>query len=403
MKVLVSAYACEPEKGSEPYVGWTWTPAIAKVVDEVHVITRANNREPIEIALKNRPGGNMYFHYFDLPARSQFWKKRILCGTQLYYLLWQRAVGEFALKLHEKQHFDIVHHITFAGMVYPPGVAKVPTTFIWGPIGLIRVPSGLKRSLHLKAKLAEFAHDALIFWTSHNQNTQNALEKASLILMFPNNALIEKSKANPTLVGNIFLDPDRFPSRRRGEQRKELQLVTLTRLIFWKGLDLGLEALAILKRKGLKFKWNIIGDGPEKTRWQHLAGRLGLQDCVSFSGWMRHGAALEVLNRADLMLHPAFREGWGGVVLEGMAAGIPVICLDWGGPGFTVDDETGIKVSVEGGREAIINGLAQGIEQLLEPSLRRTMGVAARQRIVEHFSLKALDGVVEEIYRGVLS
>ena len=55
MKVLVSAYACEPGKGSEPGVGWQWVRQIARFHD-TWVITRANNREKIEADLLQRPG-----------------------------------------------------------------------------------------------------------------------------------------------------------------------------------------------------------------------------------------------------------------------------------------------------------------------------------------------------------
>jgi hypothetical protein len=71
LRVLVSAYACEPEKGSEPAVGWNMVGQIARF-HEVWVITRANNQEPIEKALATKPLPNVHWVYFDLPrwARS---------------------------------------------------------------------------------------------------------------------------------------------------------------------------------------------------------------------------------------------------------------------------------------------------------------------------------------------
>ena len=59
MKVLLSAYACEPNKGSEPGTGWNWLKQIARF-NEIWVITRANNRESIESALENEPMPNVH-------------------------------------------------------------------------------------------------------------------------------------------------------------------------------------------------------------------------------------------------------------------------------------------------------------------------------------------------------
>src|ERR1039458_2632356 len=87
LRVLLSAYACEPGRGSEPAVGWNWVPHIAKRHD-VWVITRANNRSPIEKALGKPAPENVHWIYFDLPPWARFWKKRER-GLHLYYWLWQ--------------------------------------------------------------------------------------------------------------------------------------------------------------------------------------------------------------------------------------------------------------------------------------------------------------------------
>jgi hypothetical protein len=90
MKVLLSAYACEPGKGSEPGVGWSWVRQIARFA-EVWVITRANNRGTIEKALREEPLPNVHWVYFDLPRWARFWKKGQR-GVHLYYYLWQVGI-----------------------------------------------------------------------------------------------------------------------------------------------------------------------------------------------------------------------------------------------------------------------------------------------------------------------
>ena len=67
LKILISAYACEPNKGSEPEVGWKIANTLATLGHKVYVITRSNNIENIENYLKYKKTKNITFLYFDLP------------------------------------------------------------------------------------------------------------------------------------------------------------------------------------------------------------------------------------------------------------------------------------------------------------------------------------------------
>ena len=84
MKILLSAYACEPRKGSEPGVGWSAALLLSDEHD-VWVLTRANNRAAIERELGRCPLPRLHFVYYDLPSWARWWKRRRR-GLQLYYL-----------------------------------------------------------------------------------------------------------------------------------------------------------------------------------------------------------------------------------------------------------------------------------------------------------------------------
>lgn len=404
MKVLVSAYACEPGKGSEPYVGWTWVNAIAQVADAVHVITRANNRPAIERALAKRLARNLYFHYFDLPHWVRFWK-RGQRGVQLYYCLWQYGLRHFAVRLQARHGFDIAHHVTFAGMQYPPGLAALSVPFIWGPIGAVRVPHCLKGHLHWRARASVMAHDAAFLLARRDPLVRRAFRTARLVLAFPRASLLREPACEVLRTGNIFIDLSELPAGRRlaTEGRRALHLVSAFRLIFLKGGDLGIEALARLKARGVAVRWTLVGDGPERRRWEALARRMGVAGMIEFRGHLSRAETLAVLREGDALLHPSYREGWGGAVLEGMALGLPVVCLDWAGPGHIVDGESGIKVPVDGSREAVLEGLVDAVERMQDPRVRRTMGEAAHERVRQHFSVEALHRVVEDVYSKAAS
>jgi hypothetical protein len=72
--VLLSAYACEPGKGSEPGIGWNLARHLAEH-HEVWVLTRTNNRPAIEAELARNPVPGLHFVYHDLPPWARFWKR----------------------------------------------------------------------------------------------------------------------------------------------------------------------------------------------------------------------------------------------------------------------------------------------------------------------------------------
>src|SRR5947209_4514992 len=135
LRVLMSAYACEPNKGSEPEVGWQWALQMARFHD-VTVLTRENNRQPIEAEIARI--GNSHpvprFVYFDCsPLALKI--KRSSGAIQLYYLLWQRKAWDIIHRLLRQTDFDVIHHVTFAAFRYPAAIWGHGKPTVWGPIG----------------------------------------------------------------------------------------------------------------------------------------------------------------------------------------------------------------------------------------------------------------------------
>src|SRR5260221_9908814 len=110
LRVLISAYACEPNKGSEPEIGWQWALQIARFHD-VTALTRSNNRMAIEQGLgslrEKQPLPK--FAYHDCNAFLLGMKRRSKL-IKLYYLLWQKSAPEMIQPLHENEYYDLMHH-----------------------------------------------------------------------------------------------------------------------------------------------------------------------------------------------------------------------------------------------------------------------------------------------------
>lgn len=130
MKIFAIAFACEPERPSEPGIGWSVVGELVKSHD-LTVLTRANNREVIERYLEKHPDDNhnrIDWKYFDLWEWFHKLKKRLPGGIQLYHELWQLfAARKFRDSFKE---YDIVHHLIFGGVFFTPWAARYSKRFV---------------------------------------------------------------------------------------------------------------------------------------------------------------------------------------------------------------------------------------------------------------------------------
>jgi len=162
-----------------------------------------------------------------------------------------------------------------------------------------------------------------------------------------------------------------------------------------------LEAAAPLLRDG-KIVLDMVGDGPMLVHLKEIAAREGVQEMVTFHGWLEHTLVQEVAVRSNLFVFPSVREFGGGVVLEAMALGVvPVIC-DYAGPGELVDDEVGYKIQM-GSRDEIVSRFRDQLARIIEdPTDLSIKSKAARARVVNKFTWEAKAGQVVQVYNWVL-
>lgn len=124
-----------------------------------------------------------------------------------------------------------------------------------------------------------------------------------------------------------------------------IQIKTVARLHWIKGLEYTIEALSLLKKEGVAFHYTIIGDGLEKERLQFAVHQLGLNGCVTFSGKLSQEAVKEALATTDLYLQYSIQEGFCNAVLEAQAMGLLCIVSDAEGLSENViENETGFVV-----------------------------------------------------------
>ncbi len=405
LKVLVSVYACEPDKGSEPGVGWNWVRQIARF-HKVWAITRKNNRESIERAQTKEPILNIDWVYFDLPRWARFWK-RGQRGVHLYYYLWQIGAYFVGKRLHREVGFDLVHHVTFGTYWIPSFLALLPVHFVWGPVGGGEsTPKAFYKTFSFRNKVYEWLRDAarwlgqrdLFVHLDARRATialAKARESADQLRLLCGNRVQLYSESGITKEEIVKLNS--LPLRNTNPFR----LVSIGRLLHWKGFHLGLMAFARFQQDFPNSEYYLIGEGPEWPNLQSLAQRYGVSEKVRFWGSLAREQVLGKLAECDVLVHPSLHDSGGWVCLEAMTAGRPVICLDLGGPALQVTEETGFKVPATSSKQ-VVDDLREAMRRLAQdPALRAGMGDAGRKRVAEHFDWDKKGEWVREMYQRV--
>jgi glycosyltransferase involved in cell wall biosynthesis/thymidylate kinase len=402
-KVLVAAYACEPARGSEPGVGWNMCQAISRD-NEAWVVTRKNNRDAIEQALARKSNPHLHFVYVDLPYWARFWKRGAR-GIHLYYYLWQFAAWREARRLMRTVKFDLAHHVTFVTSYQFTFLALLPVPFVWGPIGhnpkppqtfvwsLRWGPKGWSR--FLVQQLLRLADP--LFWLS--------VVRARVILGI--SAEVGKRAPISWLGRSKFIChtaigvEDNAPIAARSQGLSGIRILSMGHLIGIKGFDLSVRAFAQLSKHDPTATLVIVGSGPDEARLKRLVVELGIQKAVQLVPWLPRDQAMAMMNDADVFLFPSF-EGGGMVVLEAMAHGLPVVCLDFGGPGEMVTADCGIVVKV-GDFKDTIQRLADALSALAQNSaLRQTMSAAGRRRIEANYLWRTRHEAIARWYTTAL-
>ncbi len=389
MRILLSAYACEPGVGSEPEVGWRWAAALASAGHAVWVLTRSNNRPAIEQRLATLAASeNLHFLYYDLPGWIRWWKKGRR-GIHFYYLLWQWGARGLAKAAHAQVRFERIHHVTLVSGRQPSFLGGLGVPFVFGPVGGgERAPFRLCIGYGLRAWVEELLRDGLNALVRFDPFLRRTYRNASRIYVTSTESrrfVPKRDRAKTAIELAIGIDASEkagAASENSGSQ-DGIRILYVGHFLDLKGMHLGLPAFSAFAKMNPKARLTLIGDGPDKARWQRMAERLNLDGKIAWHAWTAREKLGAIYADHDLFFFPSLRDSGGLVVLEAMAKGLPVVCLDRGGPGVIVNETCGRVVPTEGrNRNAVIEGLGKALLDLdRDPVLRKQLSVGARVRV----------------------
>ena len=405
MRVIVTAYTCEPAAGSEAGIGWNWVRELA-LRHEVWLVTRHNQvdgilREAERLGLSGRlnPVG------YDPPRSLTFWKK----GSRHLYpyvYLWQLGAAKVAAELHMAHRFDVAHHVTFATSWIPSFLHRLGIAFVWGPVGRNeKIPDWYVKELGLGARAREVAREiGCRSMEEFAPGMRGNLAGADKILLLNSSVMRAvpqehrcKVEICPAMgTERLALPPDRF--RAQGP----LRVIFAARLIPIKGHSLALRAMALVAAERVEAELWIVGDGPLRSRLQAQAAALGVAASTRFFGNQPRAECLRLMTQADVLLFPTF-EAAGVVLAEGMEAGCAVVGLNRGGPAAVVPETCGILVPSDG-PETTVRGLAGALVRLAKDrDLCIALGRAGIEHARAHLEWRAKGEVIERVYREAIA
>jgi glycosyltransferase involved in cell wall biosynthesis len=332
MRILLSAYACEPGKGSEQEVGLQVMLAAAQRHD-VWVLTRENSISLLEEYLAQHPlRDRIRLQGIDLHGPVRRLKRTGLPGLHVYYDAWQRLAGIRAGELDRRFDFDVVHHATFATYWTRAGVSQLGKPFVWGPVGGgVSTPAPLVPELGaaglLEEALRETVRRLAVIRPSHRATTRAA---TICLAQNPSTARRLRSERVSVLPNALTVQLPRMnPPEARGTD-----IAFVGRLVPWKGGHLAVRAFRHMQHRNAVLR--VFGDGPDLSRVRKAAEQWGLADRLELVGSLPRDELLRQVRRCGVLLHPALHDESPIALGEALSLGTPVVCLDHGGPAEVV-------------------------------------------------------------------
>ena len=394
MRIALVAYACEPDRGSEPGVGWKWARELVRRGHEVVVFAHSAQRAAIEQSEMRAPlGARFVFH--NPRGRPLEHPNRLV--TQFQYTSWQWSVMDAITCEDLADPFDVVHFLTWGGIRMPVFGWRGRAPYVIGPVGGgEECPLAYSASLGRSAFLRELGRKLVnrlclidpLLWRAYGgaAHIYSKTEDSRRFVPAP-----FRGKCDVEMeIGTPVEPDDREAAIPLRDPAQPFRIIFVGRLLHWKSPLTVVHVYDELRQRGVDAELLMIGDGPQRALLEEALARLPVDAKVSYHPAIEQTKLFKLYGQHDLMLFPSLHDSSGNVVLEALTFGLPVVALALGGPRELLKTGGGIAVPVQGRNErAAVAAMADEIEHLAaspgdHAKLRRQAREAAAQRSWSH-------------------
>jgi glycosyltransferase involved in cell wall biosynthesis len=381
MKLLLSSYCFAPDAGSEQGIGWYWAIRCAEAHD-VTVLTCKGQKALIEWHASELPK-NLRIIYVKGPRRVSPSGGGYRFERARQYF-WQLRAAGVVRRLLKQESFDLAHHLTPGTWRQASCFAFCDIPYIFGPTsGSECLPPGFLRYLGLRGLVWEKLREVSIAWAKIDPLVTRTMKRAEFLLAKGPATYADLKARYPerslpfyrSYGLDITLAPEPSGVVKEGPP---LRVAWSGRLVARKGLELLFDALRD-PRLAQSVAY-VIGDGPNRPRYERLTRQKGLRDRVKFLGQMERSKALRVVSECDVFAFTSLHDMYGWALAEAMELAIPSVILDWSGPTWIAGEDGCRKVPVTDFRQTSA-AFAQALVDLLQPLPRETLAKSGQARI----------------------
>lgn len=326
--LLVFAYVCSPEMGTEPGAGWGVITALSEFAD-LTVLTGSRYNDHLDEWRTANPDSPIKLVEVS-DRRVGPWTRWHRIPEFLYYLTWLRRARKKANQLISTVGFDLAVHATFSAFWLPTPATKLGIPSVWGPVGgAVTTPRSLRDLLGragIAQEILDYASVRLMAALPASRRsavraTQRIFQNEETRAMVP-----DEARTNSRILNHSqFTVVPEFPPQEDGRYA-----LWVSPMESRKGPQLALEALA---KTTSDINLKMVGDGPQRKHLETTAVDLGVADRVTFTGLVPREEAVRLMRGATTVLFTGLREEGGLALAEAMYAARRIIVLDHGGAG----------------------------------------------------------------------
>ncbi|MGD9346991.1 MAG: glycosyltransferase [Candidatus Aminicenantes bacterium] len=412
LRILVSAYAFNPNAKTptdfDPGVlAWNLVDRLRRYYD-IWVITHSENTDCVMDELSAGALPKVNIHFVNLPKCWRFANKTVI-GRWFCYYRWQRSAWKYSRDLHSQVQFDAFHHLTLEYDWVPSFAgAYLPVPFIWGPLGGgERPPQGFDTGMRVLERWKNVWH-LIGQWLGRRHHARKESEVRARAILICNQET--RHRFSKTDVRNfhyfpltgISEDTIRSNPKKRASDRSTFRVISSGILDKKSGFDLAIEAFSLFSKSSPDSDYVIFGEGSERSQLERKIQEHNLEPRVRIHPWISSDDLHERMRDSDVFLSTGLQDRSGFFVVRALSAGLPVVCLDSGGPGMIVQEKWGILIKPEDPEQSVLD-LAEALKDLCtDKARRRKMSLAALKNAKEHYTWEGLAKRLKRIYGEVL-
>lgn len=375
-KILISAYAISPFRGSEYAAAWNTVVNLARE-HELWVLfgmsdDHMGDTQSLKKYLENNAMPSVTF--IEVPAGWLAGTINLLnkagLGWFFYfaYYLWQMQALKAAQDIVKVVDIDVVHQLGPIGFREPGFFSKLGKPLVWGPVGGMKIMENRCLSiLPFQAKLKYLLKNYINrYQLGYSARIKSAFKDADVIISATR--LGQESIKKRFNRDSYYLPEQAISTEtdldlsKSNPLNNDVQLVWSGSLIARKNLKMCLDALSRVRQKN--WQLHVLGNGPLKQVLENYAVEKRLSGKVTFYGHLPRAEALKIMTNADLHIITSLAEDNPAVIFEAMSNGIPTLTIDHCGMGDVICNRCGIKIP-PGNYEYITSKMSSVIAHLL--------------------------------------